>query len=239
MIVRVGEILFRKIEAFQGRHSLVSVAPFIDKNDFECIATLEKGWRKIRAELDAILKAPEDIPSFHQLSPDQSRISKGDNWKMFPLYIFRHRIDENCRLCPDTAKILDDLPGLNNAMFSILAPGYHIPPHKGPSRAVIRGHLALKVPEARERCWLRVDNQTAYWTEGQCLLFDDTYEHEVYNDTDEMRVLLMFDLDRPMDRLGTMVNTLSVGLICTSTYAKEPLKNLKAWNLKRDQRDLS
>lgn len=228
--IRAGKYFLRAIGRFQGRHSLVSAEPFIPNAQFSWAKRLEAAWPAIRAEFDAVWKNPDDIPAFHQMSPDQQRISKGDNWKTFAFYVYGRRVEENCTRCPRTAAALDGLPGMRTAMFSILAPRYHIPPHKGPTRAVVRCHLALRVPAERERCWIRVDEQTYAWTEGHCVFFDDTYEHEVRNDTGEHRAVLFIDIDRPSDRLGTWFNRAIVGLISASTYVKLPLKNLEEWN---------
>jgi len=79
-------------------------------------------------------------------------------------------------------------------MFSILAPGKHIPDHCGPYKGVIRYHLGLKVPRDARQCRIRVGDEYATWAEGTSELFDDTYEHEVWNDTDEERVVLFCDV---------------------------------------------
>jgi beta-hydroxylase len=229
-VIRSGKFLLRSIGAFQSRHSLVGTGPILDNADFPWVETLEDHWRAVRDELDAVLVHPEDIPAFHQLSPDQQRISKGDNWKTFAFYIYGNRVAENCALCPTTAALLDGLPGLQNAWFSILAPHYHIPPHRGPTRAVIRCHLGLQVPEDSDNCWLRVDDRICHWQTGRCLVFDDTYEHEVRNDTGEVRVVLFLDFDRPMDLPGRLVNRLLIAAIRSSAYVKDPLQNLAAWN---------
>jgi len=233
MVIKSGKHLLRWFGAFQARHSLVSTAPVIPNHEFAWTAQLEAAAPAIRAELDALLEHPERIPSFHQISPDQQRISNGNHWKTFAFHVYGRRVDDNCALCPHTAATLDRLPGLQSAMFSILAPRYHIAPHKGPTRAVVRVHLGLKVPQHGQQVWLRVDDQILHWHEGKVLLFDDTYEHEVRNDTDEIRAVLFIDVDRPMDRIGTAFNRLIVRLIRGSAYVKEPLKNLAAWN--RDQ----
>ncbi|MEZ5558669.1 MAG: aspartyl/asparaginyl beta-hydroxylase domain-containing protein [Pseudomonadales bacterium] len=229
-MMRTGKRTLRKVGDFQARHSLVGTGPVLDNAEFPFVAELESHWRQIRAELDGVMVHPEDIPSFHQLSPDQERISKGDNWKTFAFYVFGHRVDDNCARCPETARLLDGLPKLQNAWFSILAPRYHIPPHKGPTRAVVRCHLGLRVPTDRENCWLRVDDQIRHWGEGEVLVFDDTYDHEVFNNTDEIRVVLFLDFDRPMDAVGRVFNRLVVAFIRASAYVKDPLKNLAAWN---------
>jgi len=236
LVVKCGKHLLRWLGRFQARHSLVSTTPVIANTEFAWVAQVEGAWREIRAELDALLEHPEDIPTFHQLSPDQKRISKGNNWKTFAFYIYGRRVDDNCALCPRTAAVLDALPGMRTAMFSILAPRYHIEPHKGPTRAVVRAHLGLKVPKDWQNVWIRVDDQILNWKEGEVVLFDDTYEHEVRNDTDETRAVLFLDIDRPMDRVGTLVNHLIVRLIQASTYVKQPLKNLAAWNREHTRR---
>ena len=230
LTMKAGKHFLRWMGEFQARHSLISTTPVIGNDEFTWVPQLEAAYADIRAELDALLKNPEDIPTFHQLSPDQKRISKGNNWKTFAFYVYGERVDDNCTLCPKTAAALEALPGMRTAMFSILAPRYHIEPHKGPTRAVIRAHLGLKIPKDRKSVWIRVHDQFLHWEEGKVVLFDDAYEHEVRNDTDEFRAVLFIDIDRPMDKIGTLVNRIIVRLIQASSYVKQPLKNVAAWN---------
>jgi aspartyl/asparaginyl beta-hydroxylase (cupin superfamily) len=230
LLLRGGKHFLRSVGRFQARHSLVPTTPKIDNASFDWVPRLEAAWPAIREELDHLLEHPEDIPAFHQLSPDQKRISKGDNWKTFGFYIYGKRVDDNCAICPRTSAVLDTLPGMRTAMFSILKPRYRIAAHKGPIRAVIRAHLGLKVPADWQNVWIRVDDQILHWEEGKVVLFDDTYEHEVHNDTDEFRAVLFLDIDRPMDRVGTAFNRLLLRLIQASPYVKQPLRNLQRWN---------
>jgi len=230
LFMKVGKHILRWAGRFQARHSLCSTTPVINNSEFDWVDRLEAAYPDIRKELDHLLEHPENIPAFHQISPDQKRISKGDNWKTFAFYVYGKRADDNCAVCPRTAAILDSLPGMQTAMFSILAPHYHITPHKGPTRAVIRAHLGLKVPKDWQQVWIRVDEDILHWHDGKVVLFDDTYEHEVRNDTDETRAVLFIDIDRPMDTVGSLFNRLIVQLIRTSTYVKQPLKNLAEWN---------
>jgi beta-hydroxylase len=236
LLIRGGKHFLRWNGRFQARHSLVPTTPVIDNAAFDWVPRLESAWPEIRQELDRLLEHPEDIPAFHQLSPDQKRISKGDNWKAFGFYVYGKRVDHNCALCPRTAAVLDTLPGMRTAMFSILKPRYHIAPHKGPTRAVIRAHLGLRVPADWRNVWIRVDDQILHWHEGKVVLFDDSYEHEVRNDTDELRAVLFLDIDRPMDRVGTVFNRLLLRLIQASPYVKQPLKNLAKWHRERGGR---
>ncbi|MEX1829637.1 aspartyl/asparaginyl beta-hydroxylase domain-containing protein [Luteibacter sp. CQ10] len=233
LLIRGGKHFLRWSGRFQDRHSLAPTTPVIGNEQFAWVPQLESAWPRIRAELDHLLEHPEDIPAFHQISPDQKRISKGDNWKTFGFYVYGKRVDENCALCPETAAVLDALPGMRSAMFSILQPRYRIAPHKGPTKAVIRAHLGLKVPADRENVWIRVDDQILHWDEGKVVLFDDSYEHEVHNDTDELRAVLFIDIDRPMDRIGTAFNRLIFWLIQASPYVRQPIRNLAKWNRDR------
>ena len=229
---RAGKRLLRSVANFQSRHSLIPSDPFLPASIFPWTETLEANFAVIRQEFERVWQRPEDIPSFHQISPDQARISKGNNWKTYGLYIFGQQVEPNCTECPETAAILARVPGLQNAWFSILAPGYHIPPHRGPTRALVRVHLGLHVPTPAEACWIRVDSQKTHWQEGRCLLFDDTYEHEVHNDTEDYRCVLFLDIDRPMDRLGSAFNDTLLRLMQASHYVKDPIANIKAWNQK-------
>jgi len=228
--VRLGKLFLRATDRFLARHSLAPTTPFLPSAIFPQAHALESGWRAIRDELDGVLERPEEIPAFHDMSPDQVRISYGDNWKTYVFYVFGERIDRNCQACPRTAEILGNLPGLQNAWFSILAPGYHIPPHRGPTKAVVRCHLGLRIPSEQERCWIRVGDETRHWEPGKCLCFDDTFEHEVYNDTLEARVVLFVDLDRPLDRFAGHCRDALLCLLKASAYVRRPLANLARWN---------
>jgi beta-hydroxylase len=104
----------------------------------------------------------------------------------------------NAARCPETMRILRKIPGLKTAFFSILSPKKHIPPHRGPYVGVLRLHLGLLVPKPRENVRIRVADKVCHWDEGKCLIFDDTYNHEVWNDTDGYRVVLFVDFARPM-----------------------------------------
>ncbi len=228
--VRLGKRLLRRLDRFQADHSLISTTPFIDNSEVPQTVPLENNYPTILAELNVVMGRLDQVPAFHQLSPDQVRISKGDNWKTFAFYVFGERVNDNCRACPATAAVLDTLPGLQNAWFSILAPRYHIPPHRGPTRSVVRCHLGLLIPDDAASCWIRVDDQTRAWTAGACLCFDDTYEHEVRNNTDQPRVVLFVDFDRPMDAVGRRATDLLLAVMRSSAYVRRPLKNLARWN---------
>lgn len=228
LIKKTGKRLIRRLGDFLGRQSLVGDKPVFKTEDFPWALKLEDNWTAIRDELDAILVNHASLPNFHDISPDQAKISKGDNWKTFILFGFGFKAEANCAMCPETTRVLESIPRLRTAFFSILSPGYHIPRHRGVTKGVIRGHLAMAVPEDRENCWIRIDQEKVSWRQGDCLVFDDTFDHEVRNDTPERRVVLLLDVDRPMRFWGRLVNTVFLRGIRWTAYVQDAKKNLQS-----------
>jgi beta-hydroxylase len=111
-------------------------------------------------------------------------------------------------------------------MFSILTPGSRISAHRGVYNGVLRYHLALMVPSRPERCAIRIDGQTRHWEEGKSLIFDDTREHEVWNDSDEGRVVLFVDFLRDLPPPLSWLNRGLLRLIAASPYVRNMLANL-------------
>ena len=146
--VALGLWIIKRVERFLIRHSLVGATPFLPPAAFAWVETLEANWKVIRAELDQVLKTPERIPNFQDISPDQANITRDDKWKSYFLYGYGYKMTENCNQCPETARIIETIPGMFTAFFSVLAPGKHIPRHRGPYRGLLRCHLALVVPPA-------------------------------------------------------------------------------------------
>lgn len=159
---------------------------FIERDQFEFVCHLEGAWREIRDERLAL--APSSFEPWVQ------REMYGEGWSVYGLYAFGERIDAALRECPKTAAALEAIPGLTTAGFSHLAPGAHIQPHEGWVRTVYRAHLGLVVPD---HCALRVGTETRPWRGGECLIFDDTTEHEAWNRSTETRTVLLFDFLRP------------------------------------------
>jgi beta-hydroxylase len=169
------------------------------------------------------------LPAFHQISPDQYRISQGDRWKVFILYGFGEKFPNNCARCPETTRLLERVPELQTAWFSILSPRYHIPKHRGVTKGILRVHLGLKVPVERRNCRMQVDDQMVVWEEGRGVVFDDFYHHEVWNDTDEERVVLLFDFNRPMRLPGRLVNRFLLWGVKQSAYVRDARNNMLNW----------
>jgi beta-hydroxylase len=104
---------------------------------------------------------------------------------------------------------------MKSGFFSILAPGKHIPLHRGPYRGVIRAHLGLIVPEPREQRRIQVGPEFAHWGEGRVMVFDDGYPHQVWNNTGGTRVVLFLDIARPLRFPVNLLNAFILRLIAS------------------------
>lgn len=225
-VKKFGKRMTRRIAGFQARMGLVPDTPFIGNEHFPFLQQFEDNWEIMRDEALEVLKHRDAIPGFEQISPDQHKIAKAQQWKTFILFGFGQRLEKNCKVAPRTADILGTVPKVQTAWFSILAPGYHIPAHTGVTKGIVRAHLGLIIPTDREKCRIRVADQIKAWKTGEVFAFDDTYEHEVWNDTDEERVILLFDFDRPMRWPGRFLNWSLLNLMKLTAFYQEPKKNL-------------
>jgi aspartate beta-hydroxylase len=181
--------------------------PFFERESFPWAAALEANTAEIRAELNAALKQNSDrFGPYIAYNPGEpvnqwQELNHSKRWSAFHLYRAGTPVSENLARCPLTARCLEavalaDIPGLcPNAMFSALAPHTQIPPHNGETNARVVVHLPLIVPN---NCSYRVGFDWREWRVGEILAFDDTLEHEARNDSDELRVVLIFDVWNPL-----------------------------------------
>jgi beta-hydroxylase len=212
------------------RSSLVGDRVFYDSEQFPgVVSALEPHWADIREELDTLLPRLEELPDFRTLTPGLRELTPFNNWRMFVFYAYGRRSERNCRRCPKTAEILKRVPGMKTAFFSILAPGTHITRHFGIYPGILRVHLGLRVPARKQDCWIKVGPTVRSWEEGRCLIFDDTYLHEVHNDTDQMRVVLFLDIKRPLGRIGDWLNEAIIFLLSRTGLIREGKKNEDDW----------
>ena len=159
------------------------------RQDFERVMASE------RAELVPYIQYPDEVPLRQWAELNRNRA-----WTAIHLVQNGVTIDANVRHCPATMALLAGLnqpavPGRGpNAMFSLLAPGAHIPPHTGVANTRLVCHLPLIVPPG---CWFRVGAETRAWEVGKAWVFDDTIEHEALNPSDQLRVILIVDSWHP------------------------------------------
>lgn len=193
----------------------------------------QKCWRTIgeviRDEAAAALQDLEQVPPLASISPDHRRIAPAGRWRSFFLVGYRYREENNCRQCPRTAELVSKVPGLNSAFFSVLVPHTHLPAHTGVSKAFLTCHLGIQVPVESEKCRMRVVDEWLQWEEGKCLVFDDVFNHEVRNDSDETRIVLLVQFQRPVGIIGKIVGGLFLEAVRRSRFVQDARRGLAAW----------
>jgi aspartyl/asparaginyl beta-hydroxylase (cupin superfamily) len=178
---------------------------FYPREMFPWLERLEAATDAIEAELRTVMA--EDAAAFQPyLQPekdvptDTAKLARHVGWKAFFLWKSGKPVAENVARCPRTMEALSGLPltaipnRTPNILFSLLMPGQRIEPHNGFLNCRLIGHLPLLAPPG---CGLRVGNETRYWERGKAWLFDDSIEHEAFNTSNEVRVILLFEIWRP------------------------------------------
>lgn len=180
---------------------------FFERADFPWADAVEAATADVRAEMLTVLESGEGLAPYVDHEPGSREaetwrsINRSKNWSSFHLFRHGRRIEENCDRCPRTTALVESLDlhriaGFGpEVMFSVLRPHTRIPPHHGPVNGRVVVHLPLVVPA---NCGaLRVGDQERAWEEGKLLAFDDAFRHEAWNDSDETRVVLIFDCWNP------------------------------------------
>jgi len=214
---------------WMGRYSTVGDRPVFDNKDFPWTSLLESNYPSIRAEFEKVMDYRDQFPSLQQIQREQQVLNQDNRWQTFFLYGFGIKVTKNCDMCPVTTSLLEKIPDMKTAFFSVLAPGKHIPAHKGVFKGIIRSHLGIIIPGKTGDCRMRIENQEIYWNEGEMVVFDDTYDHEVWNDTDKTRVVLLIDVVRPFRGPLAWINRGIVTLIGKSSFVTEAMKKHLEW----------
>ena len=178
--------------------------PFYDRAVFDWVAGLEAAASAIRAEVEAVLAADQDLTPYVQPNrdrPTREHALLGDpSWSAYYLWQDGVLNAEHAKACPATIAALEGLPipeiatRSPMALFSVLKAKTHIPPHWGMLNTRLIVHLPLIVPP---HCRLRVGNEVRTVEAGKTMIFDDSIEHEAWNDSDQTRVVLLFEIWQP------------------------------------------
>jgi tetratricopeptide (TPR) repeat protein len=181
--------------------------PFYERSHFPWLNTLEAATETIQGELQAILQEDRQgfepymqIPTGAPLN-QWAELNHSRLWSTFHIWRNGTRVEDACKRCPKTAALLDRLPLAHQpgygptALFSVLSPRTRIPPHTGSTNIRLLVHLPLILPPG---CAFRVGNETQPWRMNEAWVFDDTIEHEAWNDSDDDRVILIFDVWNPL-----------------------------------------
>ncbi|XP_036194240.1 aspartyl/asparaginyl beta-hydroxylase isoform X12 [Myotis myotis] len=161
----------------------------------ELVKSLERNWKLIRDEGLAVMDKAKGL----FLPEDENLREKGD-WSQFTLWQQGRKNENACKGAPKTCSLLDKFPETTGCRrgqikYSIMHPGTHVWPHTGPTNCRLRMHLGLVIP--KEGCKIRCANETKTWEEGKVLIFDDSFEHEVWQDATSFRLIFIVDVWHP------------------------------------------
>jgi aspartate beta-hydroxylase len=179
-------------------------APYLERRLFPWIEEFEARTDEIRAELRSVLPSEHGRERVFTSDEIERQNLRGDtgpvSWNGYYFYRHGERRDDNAARCPRTAAAIDALP-LSivpahgpEVLYSVFTPGTHLLPHQGVTNTRVVGHLPLIIPG---QCALKVGGELHEWQEGRVVVFDDTYEHEAWNRSQQTRVVLIFDLWNP------------------------------------------
>lgn len=183
------------INMFMTRFStLPAKQPYFDTTAFPELQKLTENWQVIREEA---------LRLQHHIKAAQANNDAGFNtffkrgWKRFYLKWYSDAHPSAETLCPITTKLVNSVPSIKAAMFAELPPGAYLGKHRDPYAGSVRYHLGLSTPND-DRCFIEVDRQRHSWRDGEAVIFDETYVHWAENKTEQTRIILFCDIERPM-----------------------------------------
>jgi len=197
--------LFAPYNLLMYAFSAVPARPILDRSGFPQLDLLQGNWEKIREEAmhlfdEGFIRSAEK----HSDASFNSFFKQG--WKRFYLKWYGEPLASAEALCPETVKLLNSIPSVKAAMFALLPPGSKLNPHRDPFAGSLRYHLGLITPNSDD-CRIFVDGEMHAWRDGKDVVFDETYVHWAENRTDQTRVILFADVERPLkSRLMTGIN---------------------------------
>jgi aspartyl/asparaginyl beta-hydroxylase (cupin superfamily) len=218
------------LNAILSRYSLVGDPPVTDPGAFPWIEDLLPHLPEIRAEADRIMRYQSAVPPFRDFAPGHERIAPNeDDWWSFFFWGYGYPMPENQARCPVTANALAKVPGLVSALYSVVAPGAHIRRHRVVTKAVMTLHICLRAPSEAEKCQMDADGIKIVWREGEAVVIDDTFPHEVWNNLNETRVNLLVQFRRPMRQPGKLLG--GAGHLARRPFLLHPARAAQPWIL--------
>ena len=176
-----------------------SETSYFMRNKFSWSSLLEDNWKDIKAEMQLALDQSDVLTYKNRwflAHPHYVNSKNKEAWKTYEFYFFGIKQINHCLNCPKTYALLQKIPDLVTAQFSVLSPKTIVEPHSGYSRMVLRSHLALEIP-SQNLCKIKVEDEETSWTEGEVMTFDDSKMHEAWNLSDKRRIVLMIDVANP------------------------------------------
>ncbi|WP_235499660.1 aspartyl/asparaginyl beta-hydroxylase domain-containing protein [Frateuria sp. Soil773] len=188
--------LFAPYNLLMYAFSAVPARPILDRRGFPQLDLLQANWQTIRAEaLQLFDEGHIRAAAKHNDASFNSFFKQG--WKRFYLKWYGEPLASAEALCPQTVALLKSIPSVKAAMFALLPPGSKLNPHRDPFAGSLRYHLGLITPNSDD-CRIFVDGEVHAWGDGKDVVFDETYVHWAENRTDQTRVILFADVERPL-----------------------------------------
>ncbi|WP_277051596.1 aspartyl/asparaginyl beta-hydroxylase domain-containing protein [Zestomonas thermotolerans] len=207
--------LFTPYNSLMYLFSSTPARPYLERRDFPELDLLRDNWQVIREEALSLF------------DEGYIRAALGDNeagfgsffkkgWKRFYLTWYDGPLPSARQLCPRTVALLEQVPSVRGAMFTLLPGGSHLNPHRDPFAGSLRYHLGLATPNS-DACRIYVDGQPYAWRDGEDVMFDETYVHWVKNETDTTRIILFCDVERPLPTPLRQLNRWVSGVLGRAT----------------------
>ena len=206
---------------------------FFDINQtYPSLNLITDNFAVIKDELNTVLTQTRRLPTYHEIDPGEAAISNTTEkkWNVFLLHLLSKTPHSASALCPNTCRLITKIPNLIQAVFSIMEPGKNVPLHEGPYFGYLRYHLGLQIPKHNPPTII-VNKQSYTWQEGEAVLFDDSWPHEVKNNSDDYRAVLIIDVLRPMPSLPTLINKFAASFIAKHTYGRKVIKRANQYQV--------
>ena len=207
---------------------MIGDTPVIDARLVPGLNEVAGEWSAMRDEIIPLMRERETIPPLGKISPDHRRIASSPAWKSFFLQGYGYHAADNQARCPLITDAVSRIPGVIVAFLSIMEPGTHVPRHRGLTKSWLNCHLPLMLPQDGKRCEIAVDGRTHRWREGEWFVFDETYPHEVWNMSDEPRVMLLLQVQRDMKLPGRIAARMLYHAIRHSSFVGDVKKAVGA-----------
>ncbi|KZZ21288.1 aspartyl/asparaginyl beta-hydroxylase, partial [Oleiphilus sp. HI0078] len=183
--------------------------PIVNIDDFAELQSLTDKWELVREEAESLREqgyfektTKEGSASYYDVG---FRTFYKHGWSKFYVNWYGYTHESAKKLCPNTVELLKNIPSVNGAMFTLLPPGSELTRHCDPIACSYRYQLGLSTPNS-DACFINIDGKSYSWRDGEAFCFDETYIHYVNNNTEDYRLILMFDVERPMNIFGRGIN---------------------------------
>lgn len=214
------------------QHYVRQCAPETIAKDYPTLETITENWKTIRSDaqnlisdIDSIVYY-EDVDKRYAREHGNTKTKEKEAWQIEQFVLYGSRIERGFARAPKTANLFSDITGVQTALFSVLNPGAHIRTHSGEYAGLLRYHLGLVI-EKPDLCKLRVEDKIFNWTEGEAFIWDHTHEHEAWNESDKVRIILIVDFIRKLPLHLHILNRFGLMFLRRSKHIKQAIDMLE------------